>query len=143
MLSVAIHRHSVSLNLFRFLKISFIAPLLWLWRMSAAMALIGPLAQEPPYATGEALKRPKKKKKKKKERKKEKKKISFIIVQFSAYQFYTCFARFIFKCFIFLSYCESVFLASVSMCSLQYIEIQLIVVSLSCIYKLSKFTNHF
>jgi len=31
-------------------------PLLWLWRSSAAAALIRPLAWEPPYATGEALK---------------------------------------------------------------------------------------
>ena len=33
--------------------------LLWLWRRLAAAALIGPLAWEPPYASGEALKRPK------------------------------------------------------------------------------------
>ena len=41
--------------------------LLWLWCRSAATALIGPLAWEPPYAVGAALekaKRPKKKKKK-------------------------------------------------------------------------------
>ena len=30
--------------------------LLWLWCRSAAAALIGPLAWEPPYAMGEALK---------------------------------------------------------------------------------------
>ena len=35
--------------------------LLWLWRRPAATALIRPLAWEPPYATGVALKRPKKK----------------------------------------------------------------------------------
>ena len=29
--------------------------LLWLWRRLAATALIGPLAWEPPYATGVAL----------------------------------------------------------------------------------------
>ena len=39
--------------------------LLWLWRRPVATALIGPLAWEPPYATGaaqEMAKRPKKKK---------------------------------------------------------------------------------
>ena len=39
--------------------------LLWLWRRLAATAPIGPVAWEPPYATGEALKRQKSKKKKK------------------------------------------------------------------------------
>ena len=39
--------------------------LLWLWHRPAAVALIGPLAWEPPYATGEALKEKKKRKKKK------------------------------------------------------------------------------
>ena len=38
--------------------------LLWLWRRLAAVALFGPLAWEPPYAMGVALKRQKKKKKK-------------------------------------------------------------------------------
>ena len=37
--------------------------LLWLWRRLAAVAPIGPLAWEPPYAVGAALKRQKKKKK--------------------------------------------------------------------------------
>ena len=37
--------------------------LLWLWCRPAAVALIGPLAWEPPYAAGAALKRQKKKKK--------------------------------------------------------------------------------
>ena len=45
--------------------------LLWLWCRPAAVALIQPLAWEPPYAAGEALKKQKKKKKRKKERKKE------------------------------------------------------------------------
>jgi len=36
--------------------------LLWLWRRLAAVAPIGPLAWEPPYATVVALKRQKKKK---------------------------------------------------------------------------------
>ena len=40
--------------------------LLWLWRRPAAVALIRPLAWEPPYASGAALERQKKKKKKKK-----------------------------------------------------------------------------
>ena len=40
--------------------------MLWLWRRPAATAPIGPLAWEPPYAVGAALK----KKTKKKERKK-------------------------------------------------------------------------
>ena len=39
--------------------------LLWLWYRLAAVAWIGPLAWEPPYATGGALKRQKDKKKKK------------------------------------------------------------------------------
>ena len=39
--------------------------LLWLWCRPAATALIRPVAWEPPYATGVALKRQKKKKKKK------------------------------------------------------------------------------
>ena len=34
--------------------------LLWLWYRPAAIALIGPLTWEPPYATGVTLKRPKK-----------------------------------------------------------------------------------
>ena len=38
--------------------------LLWLWHRPAATALIGPLAWEPPYATGVALRRQKKKKNK-------------------------------------------------------------------------------
>ena len=52
--------------------------LLQLWCRAAAVALIGPLAWEPPYATGAALKRQKdkKKKKKKKKERKEKKKES-------------------------------------------------------------------
>ena len=39
--------------------------LLWLWHRLAAVAPIGPLAWEPPYAAGVALKRQKDKKKKK------------------------------------------------------------------------------
>ena len=39
--------------------------LLWLWRRLAAVALIRPLAWEPPYAAGVALKSKKKKKKRK------------------------------------------------------------------------------
>ena len=38
--------------------------LLWLWYRLAAVAPIGPLAWEPPYAVGVALKKKKKKKKK-------------------------------------------------------------------------------
>ena len=38
--------------------------LLWLWRRPAATVPIGPLAWEPPYATGVALKDKKQKKKK-------------------------------------------------------------------------------
>ena len=50
--------------------------LLWLWYKPAAVALIRPLAWDPPYAAGAALKRQKrpKKKKKKKEKEKERKK---------------------------------------------------------------------
>ena len=39
-------------------------PALWLWCRPSAIALIRSLAWEPPYATGEALKRQKTKKKK-------------------------------------------------------------------------------
>ena len=39
--------------------------LLWLWNRPAAIAPIGPLAWEPPYAMGAAMKRQKTKKKKK------------------------------------------------------------------------------
>ena len=39
--------------------------LLWLWGRPTALALIGPQAWEPPYATGVALKTQKKKKKRK------------------------------------------------------------------------------
>ena len=39
--------------------------LLWLWCRPATTAPVQPLAWEPPYATGVALKRPKKKKKEK------------------------------------------------------------------------------
>ena len=38
--------------------------LLWLWCRLAAIAPIGPLAWEPPYAANEALKKPKRKEKK-------------------------------------------------------------------------------
>ena len=38
--------------------------LLWLWRRLAAVALVRPLAWEPPYATGVALENTKKKVKK-------------------------------------------------------------------------------
>ena len=38
--------------------------LLWLWRRLATIALIGPLAWEPPYAAGVALKNKTKQKKK-------------------------------------------------------------------------------
>ena len=47
--------------------------LLWLWCRPMATAPIGPLAWEPPYAMGVALKRQKDQKRKEKERKKEKK----------------------------------------------------------------------
>ena len=40
---------------------------LWLWYRQASTALIQPLAWEPPYTEGVALKRPKEKKKKKKD----------------------------------------------------------------------------
>ena len=42
--------------------------LLWLWHKPVAVALIRPLAWEPPYAMAAALKSKKKKKKKKKKR---------------------------------------------------------------------------
>jgi len=47
--------------------------LLWLWCRPAATALIRPLAWEPPFATGVALKS---KKEKKTERKKKKKNVA-------------------------------------------------------------------
>ena len=43
--------------------------LLWLWYRPAAVVLIGPLAWEPPYATGVALKRQKAKRKEEKKKK--------------------------------------------------------------------------
>ena len=43
--------------------------LLWLWRRPAATAPITPLAWEPPYAEGAALKGQKKKKEKKRKKK--------------------------------------------------------------------------
>ena len=46
------HRHNLDLTL------------LWLWHRPAATALIRPLAWEPPYAVGVALKKTKRKKKK-------------------------------------------------------------------------------
>ena len=46
----------------------------------AAITLIRPLAWEPPYATGAALKSKKKKKKEKKERKKQKKKYNYEVL---------------------------------------------------------------
>ena len=42
---------------------------LWLWRRLAATAPIGPLAWEPPYVVGVALKRQKETRKKERERK--------------------------------------------------------------------------
>ena len=42
---------------------SCVAVVLWLWRRPEAIALIGPLAWEPPYAMGVALKRQKDQKK--------------------------------------------------------------------------------
>ena len=43
--------------------------LLWFWRSLAAVALIQPVAWEPPYAVGEALKIQKKKRRKEKKKK--------------------------------------------------------------------------
>ena len=42
-------------------RCGFDPALLWLWRRVAAVALIGPLAWEPPYAVSAALKIQKKK----------------------------------------------------------------------------------
>ena len=50
--------------------------LLWLWHGLAAIALIDPLAWEPLYAMGAALKSKKKKKKKKEKKKKKRKSIN-------------------------------------------------------------------
>ena len=52
------------------LRLSSDVALLCLWRRPAAVASIRPLAWEPPYAAGTALKGQKKTKKEKKERKK-------------------------------------------------------------------------
>ena len=46
---------------------------LWLWHKLAAIAPIRPLAWDPPYAAGEALKKKKKKKKDKRQKKKKEK----------------------------------------------------------------------
>ena len=48
--------------------------LLWLWRRPMATTLIGPVAWEPPYATGEPLEKAKRQKKKEKEKEKRKRK---------------------------------------------------------------------
>ena len=56
------HRHGLDLAL------------LWLWCTPAAVALIWPLAWEPPYAKGATLNRQKTKKKKKKKKKEKKEK---------------------------------------------------------------------
>ena len=48
--------------------------MLWLWYRLAATAQVGPLAWEPPYATGAAQEIANRQKKRKKERKKKKKK---------------------------------------------------------------------
>ena len=45
--------------------------LLWLWHRVTAVAPIGPLAWEPPYAVGAAVKRQKDEKKKKEEEEEE------------------------------------------------------------------------
>jgi len=45
--------------------------LLWLWHRPAAIAPIGPLAWEPPYAAGAALEKAKKKKREREREKKE------------------------------------------------------------------------
>ena len=50
----------------------WVKALLWLWLWPAAVALIGPLAWELPYAMGVALKS------RKKERKKEKKRVALL-----------------------------------------------------------------
>ena len=42
--------------------------LLWLWHRQTAVAPIGPLAWEPPYAVGAALEKAKRQKKKKKKK---------------------------------------------------------------------------
>ena len=51
--------------------------LLWLWHRRTAVALIGPLAWELPYAVGVALKRKKEKKKKHKLQRSKKKRDNF------------------------------------------------------------------
>ena len=45
-------------------RCGFDLALLWLWRRPAAVALIGPLAREPPYALGAALEKTKRQKNK-------------------------------------------------------------------------------
>ena len=52
------------------LRLGLDPKLMWLWYRSAAIALIQPLAWEPPYAAGLALKRQKEKKEKKEKKKK-------------------------------------------------------------------------
>ena len=53
-------------------RLSLDPELLWLWRRLAAIALITPLAWEPPCATGAALGKAKRQKKKKTKTKKKK-----------------------------------------------------------------------
>ena len=52
--------------------------LLWLWCRLVAIALVRPLAWEPPYALSAALKRLKKKKKERKKRKLKAKEVFFL-----------------------------------------------------------------
>ena len=56
--------------------------LLWLWHRHAAVALTGPLAWEPPYAVGVALKKQKKKKRERKKKKKKRKEIDLVNLGF-------------------------------------------------------------
>ena len=58
--------------------------LLWLWRRPAAMALIRPLAWEPPFAMGVALEKTKTKRQKKKKKEKE---MDFILKEKSSMEF--------------------------------------------------------
>ena len=53
-------------NLVLLCAVVWVADAAWLWRRPAAVAPVGPLAWEPPYAVGAAIKRQKKKQNKQK-----------------------------------------------------------------------------
>ena len=85
--------------------------LLWLWLWLAAVAPIGPLIWELPYAIGVALKSKKRKKKKKKEKKKS---ICEMSIQFFSFLFLRPLYSFAFFFFFFLHILQIYFVYSLN-----------------------------